>query len=444
MKIYHERDTIAALATPPGRGGVAVIRLSGWDLLPLAEQLTGKRPKPRYAHYLPFLDGGGEVIDRGLLLYFPAPRSFTGQDVLELHPHGSPVVVDQLLERLYELGARPAQPGEFSYRAFLNGKIDLAQAEAIAALIESSSRQAARAALRSLEGRFSAEVERLKERLLEARVHLEATIDFSDEAIEPEAVGEKLRRWLADLDRLLRRCQQGQRLQEGMTVVIAGPPNVGKSSLLNALAEREVAIVTEIAGTTRDLLREQILIDGMPLHVVDTAGLRETEDRVERVGIQRAEEAILRADRLLLVLDVRFPEAERALSDHLPPNLPLTRIYNKIDLVGRPAELGERDGVPTLYLSAKTGAGIDLLRSHLKASVGVDDGEDTLGARRRHVEALRRAREEVLEALQILPLADELAAEHLRRAQNALGEITGEVTTEDLLGAIFATFCIGK
>lgn len=448
MKIYHEQDTIAALATPPGRGAVAVIRLSGGDLIPLTEKLTRKRPKPRQAHYLPFFDQRGEVIDRGLLIYFPAPRSFTGEDVLELHPHGSPVVVQMLLERLFELGARPAEPGEFSYRAFLNGKFDLAQAEAIAALIESSSRQAARAAQRALEGGFSKEVHRLSEILLEVRVHLEATIDFSDEEIEleeKEQLRRKLETWLDELERLLARCRQGQLLREGMTVVIAGPPNVGKSSLLNALAGREVAIVTDIAGTTRDLLREQILIDGMPLHVIDTAGLRETEDRVEQEGIRRAEEAISRADRLLLVLDVRRPEVEAELRTRLPQDLPMTRIYNKIDLVGRTPEIWEEGGVPTLYLSAKTGAGIDLLRQHLKESVGFEaEVEDSLSARRRHLEALRQAQAEVKRAVEMIALADELAAEHLRQAQLALGEVTGEVTTEDLLGRIFSTFCIGK
>ncbi len=439
-------DIIAAPATPPGRGAVAVVRASGPDLTGLARRLTGRDLRPRHAHYVTFRDDQGEVIDRGLALFFPAPRSYTGEDLLELHCHGSPAVVEALLQRLFQLGARPAGPGEFTRRAFLNGKLDLAQAEAVAALIESSSAQAVRAAQRSLEGEFSRQVHALTEALTRLRVQVEAAIDFSDEDIDligEGAVVAGLEQVLGDLAGLRRRAHQGRLLEEGMTVVIAGPPNAGKSSLLNALARREAAIVTAIAGTTRDVLRERILIDGMPLHVLDTAGLRASDDPVEREGIRRARQALAQADRILLVSDIRAPEAAEALLRDLPQNVPVTRIVNKIDLTGQ----SPRQEEDTIYLSARTGAGVDLLRCHLKTCMGFEaEAEDALAARHRHLEALDRAAAYLRQALAELEAGQmlDLAAENLRLAQNALGEITGEVTADDLLGRIFAEFCIGK
>jgi len=439
-------DVIAAPATPPGRGAVAVVRVSGPGLSRLIEGLAGRTLKPRHAHYLAFRDGDGDIIDRGLALFFPAPRSYTGEDVLELHCHGSPAVVESLLQRLFQLGARPAEPGEFTRRAFLNGKLDLAQAEAVAALIESSSIQAVRAAQRSLEGEFSRLVHGLTEALTGLRVHVEAAIDFSDEDIDLIAEGDVVRRLRALMDdfaALRRRAHQGRLLEEGMTVVIAGPPNAGKSSLLNRLARREAAIVTDIAGTTRDVLRERILIDGMPLHVIDTAGLRDSDDPVEREGIRRARQAMEQADRILLVCDACDPAAAEALTADLPVSVPLTRIVNKIDLTGQPPRL-EGD---TVWLSARTGAGVEHLCRHLKQCMGFEaEAEDALAARRRHLEALDRAGDFLRQALAELNGGRmlDLVAENLRLAQNALGEITGEVSSDDLLGRIFSEFCIGK
>jgi tRNA modification GTPase len=441
-------DIIAAPATPPGRGAVAVVRVSGPDLKPLALALTGRTLKPRYAHYLAFLAEDGSPIDRGLVLYFPAPRSYTGEDMLELHCHGSPVVVEMLLKRLFQLGARPAQPGEFSRRAFLNGKLDLTQAEAVAALIESASEAAARAAQRCLEGDFSAQVKSLAESLTQLRVYVEASLDFAEEDLgfaEGEVLA-RLKLVLEALEDLRRRARVGKLLREGMSVVIIGPPNVGKSSLLNRLAEREAAIVTAIAGTTRDLITEYLSLDGLPLKVIDTAGLREGKDPIECEGMRRALKAAQSADRLLLVLDCREKEAENAVLAQLPPAIPVTRIYNKIDLIGAPPALEETEA-PTVYLSAKTGAGIELLKSHLKRSMGFEaETEDALAARRRHLEALAQTEAFCQKALEELssqgPL--ELVAENLRLAGQALGEITGEVTSDELLGKIFAEFCIGK
>ncbi len=439
-------DIIAAPATPPGRGAVAVVRASGPDLSRLIEGLAGRPLEPRRAHYLAFRDGDGDIIDRGLALFFPAPRSYTGEDVLELHCHGSPAVVESLLQRLFQLGARPAEPGEFTRRAFLNGKLDLAQAEAVAALIESSSIQAVRAAQRSLEGEFSRLVHGLTEALTGLRVQVEAAIDFSDEDIDLIAEGDVVRRLRALMDdfaALRRRAHQGRLLEEGMTVVIAGPPNAGKSSLLNRLARREAAIVTDIAGTTRDVLRERILIDGMPLHVIDTAGLRDSDDPVEREGIRRARQAMEQADRILLVCDARDPAAAEALTADLPASVPLTRIVNKIDLTGQPPRL-EGD---TVWLSARTGAGVEHLCRHLKQCMGFEaEAEDALAARRRHLDALDRAGDLLRQAQVELNGGRmlDLVAENLRLAQNALGEITGEVSSDDLLGRIFSEFCIGK
>jgi len=444
------QDTIAAIATPPGRGGVGVIRVSGGNLASMITAILGQPLRPRHAHFLPFLDADGSALDSGLALYFPAPRSFTGEDVLELHGHGSPVALDLLLRRILSLGVRLARPGEFSERAFLNGKIDLAQAEAIADLIDSGTEQAARSAQRSLQGEFSRLIDALVEALIQLRLYVEAAIDFTDEDIDFLAEGEILEK-LADLARRLEQIQrtarQGCVLRDGLAVVIAGRPNAGKSSLLNSLAGREAAIVTEIAGTTRDLLREYIQIDGMPLHIVDTAGLREGADLVEREGIRRAREAISKADLVLLMLDDRLPETDQDLLAEVPAKLPVVRVRNKIDLTGRTPGLSETETGLTISLSVKTGLGLDALRQHLKQCAGYDSAaRDVFIARRRHLDALARAGEAIASGLRQLQgaAAAELLAEDLRLAQHALSEITGAFTTEDLLGRIFGSFCIGK
>jgi len=444
-------ELIAALATPPGRGAVAMVRVSGAGLQALIPALTGREKLiPRHAHLLPFLDGDQQPIDRGLILFFPGPASYTGEDMLELFCHGSPVIVEMLLQRLFQLGARPALPGEFSQRAFLNGKLDLTQAEAVASLIEGASEQAVRAAQRSLEGAFSQRVHGLVEAITRLRVHVEAAIDFADEEIDMLALADiraMLERILSALRQLQASARQGRLLEEGVTVVIAGPPNAGKSSLLNALAEQDSAIVSDIAGTTRDVLRERVLIDGMPLHVIDTAGLREGGDPIEREGMRRAREAMHKADRILLVLDSSQPMGAGEALASLPASLPVTRIHNKIDLTGEPPRLEESAEGPVIHLSARTGAGLDFLRAHLKQIMGFDaEAEDVLSARRRHLDALTRAYDYL--ELSHGELVDgqvlELAAENLRLAQQTLGEITGEVTSDDLLGRIFSEFCIGK
>lgn len=443
------RDTIAAVATPPGRGGIGVIRISGSTVRVLMRELLHKELQPRYAHYGHFYDRGGSVLDTGIALYFPSPHSFTGEDVLELHAHGGPVLLDLLLRRVLDLGARLARPGEFSERAFLNDKIDLAQAEAIADLIESTTEQAARSAQRSLQGEFSIRVHQLVEGLIELRQYVEASIDFVDEDIDflsEGRIAEKLSDLRATLRHIRHSARQGCLLREGMTVVIVGRPNAGKSSLLNRLAEHEAAIVTEIAGTTRDTLREHIQIDGMPLHLVDTAGLRESADVVEREGIRRARDEIQKADRLLLLIDDSSPEEGEALLSSLPAEIPVTRVYNKIDLTGKPAGFVEDRRGPAVYLSAKTGEGIEHLKTHLKASMGYDsEADDVFIARRRHLDAFSRAESFIESAESQLKIrAAELVAEDLREGQTALSEITGEFTNEDLLNRIFSSFCIGK
>lgn len=446
---FEATDTIAAIATPPGRGGIGIVRISGPDVAKIGDHLVGRPLRPRYAHYREFRDRDGSIIDSGLAILFPAPSSFTGEDVLELHAHGGPVVLDLLLRRVLSLGARSARPGEFSERAFLNDKIDLAQAEAVADLIDSASEQAARAAQRSLQGEFSQRIRELLERLIELRTFVEAAIDFTDEEIDflsEGAVGLRVDRLQAVLASVAATARQGALLRDGMTVVIAGRPNVGKSSLLNALAQRETAIVTDIEGTTRDLLREHIQIDGMPLHIIDTAGLRATEELVEREGIRRARQAIELADRVLLVLDARHPrQGEEALNE-LPPGLKVTRVHNKIDLAGREPEIEADAERPAVYLSAKTGAGIDLLRSHLKQCIHFEgDAGGVFSARRRHLDAIARAGCSLQQARRrVAEESLELLAEDLREAQNALAEITGEFTSDDLLGRIFASFCVGK
>ncbi len=450
-------ETIAAVATAQGRGGVGIVRVSGPLASTLAQAICQRELKPRYAHYGPFFAGAEQVLDEGLALYFPGPNSFTGEDVLELQGHGGPVVLDLLLRRCVQLGARLARPGEFSERAFLNDKLDLAQAEAIADLIEASSEQAARNALRSLQGEFSRRVHGLTERLISLRIYVEAAIDFPEEEIDFLADGHVLNLLdgvRTDLSGVLREAGQGALLRDGMTVVIAGRPNAGKSSLLNALAGREAAIVTEIAGTTRDVLREHIHIDGMPLHVVDTAGLRDTEDQVERIGVERALKAIGEADRILLVVDATAPEADDPFGlwpeflDRRPDPAKVTLIRNKADLSGESVGLELcNDQHVTISLSAKSAEGLDLLREHLKACMGYEQtSESSFSARRRHIEALRQASTHLEHGYAQLTLAGagELLAEDLRMAQQALGEITGAFSSDDLLGRIFSSFCIGK
>jgi tRNA modification GTPase len=447
-------DTIAAVATPPGRGGVGVVRVSGLAARSIAEAVLGRVPKPRHAELHRFKDESGAVIDVGLALYFPAPQSYTGEDVLELHGHGGPVVLDLLLQRLLGLGARLATAGEFTQRAFLNDKLDLAQAEAIVDLIDSGSAQAARAALRSLQGEFSARVHELAERTLDLRMWIEAAIDFPEEEIDflaDCALGVRMDDLRSRFAELAETARQGALLRDGLTVVIAGRPNAGKSSLLNRLAGYDAAIVTEIPGTTRDVLRERIAIDGLPLHVLDTAGLRESVDVVEAEGVRRAQAEMARADRVLFVVDSSDAEAVDGLSDdleRLPAAVPRTVVFNKADRSGEPPRVETApDGPARVYLSATTGAGFDGLRRHLKDCIGFHPAADgALSARTRHLDALRRARGHVEAAHRLLNErhAGELVAQELRDAHQALGEITGEVSSDDLLGKIFSSFCIGK
>jgi tRNA modification GTPase len=446
-------DTIVAVATPPGRGGVGIVRISGPKTPEIAAVMLGDLPTPRRASFVRFLDSRQQPIDAGLALFFPSPHSYTGEHVLELQGHGGPVVLESVVARVLELGARRAQPGEFTQRAFLNDKLDLTQAESIADLIDAGSREAARAAMRSLQGEFSAMVQGLTEAVIELRTYVEAAIDFPEEEIDflaDRQLEERLVGVREHFDAVEQSARQGRLLREGMTVVIAGRPNAGKSSLLNRLAGYDAAIVTPIPGTTRDVLRERIDIDGMPLHVLDTAGLRDSEDEVETEGVRRAEAEIARADRVLFVVDAAADPDARAFSEEkrrLPSDVPVTIIFNKCDqAVGLPVA-DTISGPPRVMLSALTGDGLDLLRVHLKHAMGFQTAESgTVSARQRHLDALTRARAYVEEGARQLSerRAGELVAEELRAAQNALGEITGEFTTDDLLGRIFSSFCIGK
>lgn len=442
-------ETIAAIATPPGRGGVGIIRISGPKTTEIAQSILGLLPKPRFAEYSVFQDQNGAAIDHGIALFFPKPHSFTGEDVLELHAHGGPVILDCLLHRILALGARLARPGEFSERAFLNDKLDLVQAEAIADLIDASSEQAARAAVRSLQGDFSKQIQQLVTALIHLRTYVEAAIDFPEEEVDfltEGKISEKVSELLQQLQRLQSTARQGSLLREGMTVVIAGAPNAGKSSLLNALSGREVAIVTDIPGTTRDVLRDAIQIDGLPLHIIDTAGLRDSVDSVEQEGIRRAMLEIDSADRILLVVDGTNNAPLPLFFDKKLTNN-FTIIRNKIDLLDETPVLQNEKGTPVISLSAKTGAGVPLLREHLKACMGYQANyEGGFTARRRHLDALKRAGQALKNGHRQLATyrAGELLAEDLRQAQVALSEITGEFTSDDLLGNIFASFCIGK
>lgn len=446
------KGTIAAIATAPGRGGVGVIRISGSNLLPFAFALTGKTPRPRYATLADFQAADGSAIDTGLLLYFPNPQSFTGEDVIELQGHGGPVVMQMLLARCLDLGARLAEPGEFSRRAFLNGKMDLAQAEAVADLIDAATASAARSAVRSLQGEFSRAIGELNDELINLRMLVEATLDFPEEDIDflkaADAFG-RLERLQLKLAEIFDRAGQGKLLQSGLHVVLAGQPNVGKSSLLNRLAGDDLAIVTPIAGTTRDALRSTIQIEGIPLHIIDTAGLRETDDEVEKIGIERSWKEIERSDVVLLLVDARsgVSDADREILSRLPKTLQRVTIYNKIDLAGRKAERHDETGGVAISLSAKANEGMDLLRQELLRIAGWHQAEDVFIARERHLRALALAQEHVAAARSVVEgivPALELFAEELRLAQQALGEITGEFTADDLLGVIFSRFCIGK
>jgi len=437
-------DLIAAIATASGRGGVGVVRISGTDVAPIAQAILGRIPEPRHATFCHFLDRDGQAIDEGIALHFVAPHSFTGEHVLELQGHGGPVVLNLILQRCLELGARLAEPGEFSRRAFLNGKLDLAQAEAVADLIDAASAEAARSAVRSLAGAFSARIAELVEALIRLRMLVEATLDFPEEEIDflrqADAFG-RLDAIDASLAAVRAQAKQGALLREGLTVVLIGQPNVGKSSLLNQLAGFEAAIVTEIAGTTRDTVREAIQIEGVPLHIVDTAGLRETDDAVEELGIARTWAAVEKADVALLLVDAAhgLGEREAAILARMPPVARLT-IHNKIDVAGETPRVVDDE----IWLSAKTGAGVTLLREKLLASAGRQAaGEGTFMARARHLDALGRAAGHLAVARESAGQL-ELFAEELRLAQAALSEITGEFTADDLLGEIFSKFCIGK
>ena len=444
-------DTIAAIATPPGRGGVGIVRISGPKAQTIAQAITGITPRARYAHFTEFRDADGQLLDEGLCIYFAAPHSFTGEEVVELQGHGGPVVMDLMLERCVQLGARIAQAGEFSERAFLNDKLDLAQAEAIADLIDSETRAAARLAVRSLHGDFSKRVYDLVERITRLRMFVEAAIDFPEEEIDFLSDGRVEGDLLEIIDtvkQLQATANVGRVLRDGMNLVIAGLPNAGKSSLLNALAGSDSAIVTDIPGTTRDVLRERIQIDGMPVHLIDTAGIRDSEDAVEQIGVERAHREIAQADRVLWVFDgAADPNHESFSSEHLPQGVPVTFVHNKADQSGLPLGIRRSASETTVVLSAKQGQGINALREHLRESMGLE--QTTQGefmARRRHLQAIERGYQHLLDAQQAMTagMQGELIAEDLRLCQNALSEITGEFSADDLLGEIFGNFCIGK
>ncbi len=446
-------DTIVAIATAAGRSGVGIIRASGPEAQKIANAILGYTPQHRKAEYIDFKDSKGQTIDQGIALYFQAPHSFTGEDVLELQGHGGPVILDMLLKRTLEIAGRPANPGEFSERAFLNDKIDLTQAEAIADLIDSGSELAARKAMQSLQGIFSLLINNLVEAVTHLRVFVEASIDFPEEEIDflsDQRISSQLDHIVLSVDKVLSEAKQGAILRDGMHVVIVGRPNAGKSSLLNVLAGKESAIVTDVPGTTRDLLREQILIDGIPIHITDTAGLRESEDAIEKIGIEKAKAEIAKADLILLVLD--STKHEKSDITKLWPNFieipsaPVTILRNKADLSQEAISLESIDSEVTIHISAKERWGINILREHLKKVVGFESSvESGFMARRRHLEALEKVKLHLALAEQQLAVkAGELLAEELRICQQYLAEITGEFTTDDLLGRIFSSFCIGK
>ncbi len=443
-------DSIVAIATPPGRGGVGIIRLSGSLACTIATQLTTiTKLEPRLVSYCSFFSHNQELIDKGLLLYFKGPHSFTGEDVIELQAHGAPIVLDRLVQECVELGARLARPGEFSERAFLNDKIDLTQAEAIADLIDASSQTAARMAIRSLQGDFSKKINQLNEQLINLRLYVEAAIDFPEEEIDflnDGKIARMLNTIITELDAIRASAGQGAIIREGLSVVIAGRPNAGKSTLINCLSGREVAIVTDVAGTTRDVMREHIMLDDIPLHLIDTAGLRASDDLVEKEGIKRAWQEVSRADCVLLVIDTAADKEAWQLSNEiraaLPQQVPIIHVFNKIDALGHAAKSEEH----AVYLSAKSGEGLPLLKEKIKTVVGYQPTEGLFLARRRHLQALDEATRLLLAGQHQLSAhrAGELLAEDLRLAHQSLCEITGEFTSDDLLGKIFSSFCIGK
>lgn len=443
-------DTIVAIATPPGRGGVGIVRLSGSDALSIATRLSHANSfTPRRAYYQHVYDVDNQIIDQGILIYFKSPHSFTGEDVIELQLHGSPIILDQIVQVCLHHGARCARPGEFSERAFLNDKMDLTQAEAIADLIHAHSITAARMAMHSLQGEFSKQINRLNENIIQLRLFVEAAIDFPEEEIDflnDGTITAKLKNLISSLTTLRSEAHQGAIIREGLSVVIAGQPNAGKSTLINALAGRDVAIVTDIPGTTRDVMKEQILLDDIPLHLIDTAGLRDSDDVVEKEGIKRAWAELGRADCVLLVIDEQCDSHAITLNDSiqaaLPPHVPMIRLFNKID---------RYDGAPkceghTIHISAKHGLGLSLLKNKIKEVVGYQTSEGKFIARRRHIDALNKAYDALTDGLEQLTQhrAGELLAEDLRLAHLALSEITGQFTADDLLGEIFSSFCIGK
>ncbi|MEO1918013.1 MAG: tRNA uridine-5-carboxymethylaminomethyl(34) synthesis GTPase MnmE [Candidatus Thioglobus sp.] len=441
--------TICALASALGQGGIGVVRVSGPQSGAIAQTMLGRIPKARYAHYGSFFNQEGIEIDKGVALFFPGPHSFTGEDVLELQGHGGILVMRSLLESAMALGAVAAEPGEFSKRAFLNGKMDLVQAEAVADIIDASSEQSARSALRSLSGEFSNQVNALTKALIELRVFVEATIDFSDEEIDFLASGEvklKVEQIESDIQNILSSAEQGAILREGLTVAIAGKPNAGKSSLLNALTQVSSAIVTDIAGTTRDVLKETIHVNGMPLNIIDTAGLHVSEDKIEQEGIKRAHSEIERADVVLMVFDAQDKAPDLSILPSGIEGKPIILIKNKVDLTGESTGITHNDEQTQLSLSAKQSKGIDLLRQELSSIAGLSDtGEGVLLARKRHIIALESALDSTRYALdQLNNNASELVAEDLRQAAQYLGSITGEFSSDDLLGEIFSSFCIGK
>jgi tRNA modification GTPase len=456
-EILYQKETIAAQATAPGRGGVGIIRISGPEVKSVAQAILGKIPEIRKAEYLPFNDANQQTLDQGIALYFKAPHSFTGEDVLELQGHGGPVILDMLLKEILALPkVRMAKPGEFSEQAFINDKLDLTQAEAIADLINSSSEQAARCALHSLQGDFSKLVNQLVESTIHLRMYVEAAIDFPEEEIDflaDEKVVGDLKKIISQVEKVQSQAHQGSIIREGMRVVIAGRPNAGKSSLLNALSGREAAIVTDIAGTTRDVLTEQIHIDGMPLHIIDTAGLRESNDQVEQIGIERAWQEINQADRVLLMIDAcddNNDDPQKLWPEFfakLPKNIGLSIIKNKADIKGIATGLSATNDIPTVTLSAKNGDGIAELKDHLKSIMGYQGStEGGFMARRRHLAALEQAHHHLIIGLEQLEsyVAGEILAEELRLCQIELNKITGEFTNDDLLTEIFSSFCIGK
>jgi tRNA modification GTPase len=446
-----EQHTIVAQATPPGRGGVAILRISGSLVTALMLPLFGTTLTPRVATYLPFLDEDNNIIDEGIAIFFASPHSFTGEDVLELQGHGGPIIVDLLLQRILKLGVQLARPGEFSERAFLNGKMDLTQAEAIADLINASSEQAARSAVRSLQGEFSRQIRAITKKIIALRMYIEAAIDFSEEEIDfltNEKVTSDLHSLLTDTLNILTIAKQSCLLREGIAAVIVGEPNVGKSSLLNCLSGKDIAIVTDQPGTTRDVLRDYILIDGMPMHIIDTAGLRETTDIIEQEGIKRAYHELSQADIVLYMRDAtQHEEIDIATLPQVVAGKPVVVIYNKIDLLEKQPTIESQTTYPVVYLSAKTQTGISTLKQAIKTQVGYEaQSESAFLARQRHLDALNKAQIHIKAALhqQTTTAMPELMAEDLRLAQRALGEITGEFSTDDLLGEIFSHFCVGK